>query len=297
VFTPAYLDVLRELATRAGLAPADARAPDREWSAAGIWLDEWGAGNGPTVLFLHGSGQTARVWDLLCGHLASRYHCVALDLPGHGRSDWADPDSYAIGRTALQLAPLITGPTTVVGLSRGGLIGLRLAAIEPRVEALAVLDIAPSVLTRREKGGEDLGTLLRTPVVRPTVEDFVALSHARNPRRDLGLLRTTIRHSVRQLPDGNWTWHWDPAMFAGDRADISGDLENDARAIGGPLLVVRGEHSPMLDPGEAARFAALPADGEYVTVPAAGHSIPGDNPAGLLAVLEPWLDRVTGSWR
>ena len=43
--------------------------------------------------------------------------------------------------------------------------------------------------------------------------------------------------------------------------------------------------------GQAAAFAALARDGTVVTVPDSAHNVQGDNPAGLLAAIRPFLDR------
>lgn len=48
---------------------------------------EWGGSDAPPVLLLHGLADHARVWQSLGETLASRYHVVAPDLPGHGQSD------------------------------------------------------------------------------------------------------------------------------------------------------------------------------------------------------------------
>jgi pimeloyl-ACP methyl ester carboxylesterase len=63
----------------------------------------------------------------------------------------------------------------------------------------------------------------------------------------------------------------------------------DAAAIGCPTLVVRGADSDVLGPDDAAEFATLVPDGRWVSVEDAGHNIQGDNPAGFLRVLDPFL--------
>src|SRR2546430_11456934 len=45
-------------------------------------------GRGRDVVLLHGWGLNLRVWDELAGALARRFRVIAIDLPGHGKSDW-----------------------------------------------------------------------------------------------------------------------------------------------------------------------------------------------------------------
>ena len=47
-------------------------------------------GRGKDLVLLHGWGLTLGVWDGLAHALARRFRVIAIDLPGHGRSDW-DP--------------------------------------------------------------------------------------------------------------------------------------------------------------------------------------------------------------
>ena len=51
---------------------------------AGTWPP---APDRATLLFIHGSGESARLWDAQVRALADAFNTVALDLPGHGGSD------------------------------------------------------------------------------------------------------------------------------------------------------------------------------------------------------------------
>src|SRR5262249_59015443 len=68
-------------------------------------------------------------------------------------------------------------------------------------------------------------------------------------------------------------------------------LAPQARAITCPTLILRGADSDLFSADQAAAFAALVRDGTTVTIPNSGHNVQGDNPAGLLAAIRPFLDR------
>ena len=109
----------------------------------------WGDGR-PELVLLHGGAQNAHTWDTVA--LALDRPLVAIDLPGHGHSDWrrrpaaTRPRSQRRrrGRRHPALAP--DGPT-VVGMSLGGHDRHRLAAPAPRARAAdwSLVDVTPGV--------------------------------------------------------------------------------------------------------------------------------------------------------
>jgi pimeloyl-ACP methyl ester carboxylesterase len=103
----------------------------------------------PTLLFVHGSGLDHSVWPLQARHFAYRgWNALALDLPGHGRSEGDLLTS--IEAMADWLASLIEGlgiaRAGLVGHSMGSLVTLACAARAPgRVERVALLGAAPAM--------------------------------------------------------------------------------------------------------------------------------------------------------
>ena len=64
-----------------------------------------------------------------------------------------------------------------------------------------------------------------------------------------------------------------------------------------PTLVVRGAESDVFHDEDAERLTRALPNGRWVKVAGAGHTVQGDNPAGLLAVLREFLDEVTAEPR
>ena len=92
-------------------------APGRSVSAL-VW------GTGPAeIVFIHGGGQNAHTWDTVA--LALDRPLVAIDLPGHGHSDWPgdsrvlDPRAMAED-VAVVIGRLAAHALLVVGMSLGG---------------------------------------------------------------------------------------------------------------------------------------------------------------------------------
>ncbi|MEN5305686.1 MULTISPECIES: alpha/beta fold hydrolase [unclassified Pseudomonas] len=118
------------------------------------YLDE---GQGPVVLWLHGSGPGASGFSNFKGNypqlVAAGYRNIVLDLPGFGRSDKPEDVRYELDYfvdcVAALLEQLGISRCTLLGNSLGGAIALGLALRQPqRVERLILL--APGGVEERE---------------------------------------------------------------------------------------------------------------------------------------------------
>ena len=155
----------------------------------------------------------------------------------------------------------------------------------------------PAAIERPE--GDQLATLMDFVMGEPargTVDDFVERARAFNPRRDPRLLRYSLLHNLRRLPDGTWTWKYDrrglsPEGFASVKRSLA-ELREGARAVTCPVLVVRGADSDAFSDADAARFAAALPDGRWVRVEHAGHTVQGDNPRDLVLALAGFLAEI-----
>ncbi|HEY9380041.1 MAG TPA: alpha/beta fold hydrolase [Burkholderiales bacterium] len=93
------------------------------------------------VVFLHGWGMRAGVWDVLRSQLAGR-NTRALDLPGYGAT--AAPGAYTLDAVVDRLASEAAAEIDLVGWSLGGLIALHWAARRPtQIRRLVLLSATP----------------------------------------------------------------------------------------------------------------------------------------------------------
>ncbi|MEM7524154.1 MAG: alpha/beta hydrolase, partial [Pseudomonadota bacterium] len=101
------------------------------------------AGEGPLVIFAHCSLGHSGLWKGVMSALAPEWRCVALDLPGHGKSDRGDQSislqDQASDDVAAAAARFGDGAAHVVGLSLGGAVMARTAARRPNVARSATL--------------------------------------------------------------------------------------------------------------------------------------------------------------
>jgi pimeloyl-ACP methyl ester carboxylesterase len=259
---------------------------------------DWGGGAATPVLFLHGGCLTARTWDLVCLALRTERRCLALDQRGHGDSEWSPALEYGTDAHVRDVVGVLdhfgVGRAVLVGQSMGALNAVALAAGHPdRVAGVVAVDVAPRVDAEGTQRIVDFVT--EAPAAGP-FDALLELAASFNPRRDRRLLRESLMHNLRPLPDGRWSWKYDrraisPEAVATIHAGIE-RLGTMARSVECPALVVRGASSDVVSDADAAAFAATFPHGRHATVPDAGHTVQGDNPRDLIEALRPFLRQV-----
>lgn len=105
-----------------------------------------GAPDAPPMLLLHALGEQAGSWTPVTAQFAAHYRVFALDMRGHGRSDW--PGTYSFQLMRDDVTGLIEGlglrEVTLVGHSMGGAVAYLVAIARPeQVSRLIVEDVPP----------------------------------------------------------------------------------------------------------------------------------------------------------
>jgi pimeloyl-ACP methyl ester carboxylesterase len=244
----------------------------------------FGAEGAPPVLLLHGGGQTRHAWGGTAEALAEDgWGPLAVDLRGHGESDWAPDGDYAFESFAADVAALALAcpsPPVLVGASLGGIASLLAVGYHAApARALVLVDVAPRIelagaqrimafMTAQPEGFASL----------EEVADAVAgyLPHRERPR-DLGGLAKNLRRG----DDGRLRWHWDPRFMTSDGPRVAGTdyterMDAAARALRIPTLLVRGRLSDLLSEAGAQHFLELVPHARYADVSGAGHMVAGD---------------------
>ncbi len=288
--TTEQLEHLRRALQKSGLEDVKAVLPqDHEVTLRGMrfhYLD-WGDSGKQPVLFLHGGGLTAHTWDVVCLALRDSYRCVALDQRGHGDSDWSETGDYSVQAYREDLESFVghlgLHNPVLVGQSLGGRNAISYTGRHSAdVKALVAVDIGPDF---RREGAHKIRDFMAMPAELDSVERFVERAMAFNPMRDERLLRRSLMHNLKQLPNGKWTWKYDRRFPRGAEEDVARSTEalwQDARQINCPTLVARGAHSEVFTDTDAERFATSLPKARWVRVENAGHTIQGDNPKGFL---------------
>lgn len=284
-------------ARASGIVPPSVVEPvSQPVEGAGVSLRyiDWGGEAPHPVVWLHGGGLTAHTWDLVCLALRDRYHCFALDLRGHGESGWPADGDYSLHRYSDDVGAMIDAlglmRPVLVGNSLGGQAAMLCAAERDDVDGLVLVDVGPEPDIR---GSRRIIRALSEPQEFSDLESAVQRALKLNPRRDPDALRSSVRHNLRRLDNGSWTWKYDSRAFGSLSTDVmderTGDLWRSVDQVTCPVLIARGADSDVFTQEQADVLAARLARAEVRTVADAGHTVQGDNPRGLVAALEPFL--------
>lgn len=255
----------------------------------------WGE-SPPELVLIHGGGQNAHTWDTVALVLARPL--VAIDLPGHGHSDWPQESTWLDASAmaddlALVIEHFAPEARAVIGMSLGGATAIALAVRHPHlVRRLLLVDITPGVNGDK---ASDITAFLSGPETFATFDEILERTILFNPTRSEASLRRGVLHNSVQAPDGSWAWRHQvgrPTVDTGlhvERADFHA-LWDALQAIGVPVLLVRGSLSPVVDDEDEAEFRRRrPAD-SVILVEGAGHSIQGDRPVELARIIEGFVE-------
>ena len=251
----------------------------------------WGAETGPPQLVLvHGGAQNAHTWDTVA--LALGRPLLAVDLPGHGHSDGGPEGSVSAGSNGRDLAAVVAelAPDArgVVGMSLGGMSSIALAAHAPElVRALVLVDITPGV--NAEKAAP-VTNFVNGPASFDSFDDILARTIEHNPGRSESSLRRGILHNAVQRDDGSWVWRY--ARFRTEPSAAHPEFGDWWEAVSGlrvPVMLVQGLAWSVVDDADIAELRRRQPGVRVEGVEGAGHSIQGDRPLELAALIEDFL--------
>jgi len=259
-----------------------------------LHVSEWGAGNDEVVIAWHGLARTGRDMDHIAARLAERYRVICPDTLGRGLSQWSPEPAleYCLAfyeRQALSLLDQM-GVTRChwLGTSMGGAIGLRAAAgaLTGRIRRLVLNDIGPQLadaaITR-------IRTYAGSPPAFGTMGELE--QYFRTIYQPYGWLgddhwRLLTETSMRRLPDGRVTPHYDPAMVQQFTHHPDDYLQWDAwDRLTLPVLCLRGESSDLLLPQTADAMRQRGPRAVVVTIAGCGHA-PALNTPEQFALVE-----------
>ena len=246
----------------------------------------WGDG-APGLVLVHGGAQNAHTFDTVA--LALQRPLLALDLPGHGHSDPSPYPSSAIAKHARDIASAIeqltSPPIALVGMSLGGLCSILVASERPDlVRHLVLIDITPGVNADKAKHITDF---VNGPTSFDDFDELLARTIEHNPTRSISSLRRGIVHNALQRADGTWVWRHQQHPRSELAAPPTGDLWVRLGSLTMPVTLLRAMNvgSVVDDADEAELVRRLPR-ANVVHVQNAGHSIQGDQPLELAALIE-----------
>lgn len=271
---------------------------------------EWGAGDAPLVVLVHGGRDQKRSWDWVARALAGRYRVIAHDLRGHGSSEWVSDGEYGVMDHVFDLASLMDHleayDVTLIGHSLGGNIAVRYAGLFPeRIKSLVAIEgLGPSPKMLAERAAEKPEARLRDwieqrrKLSKRTARKMAGFDEALGRMRGAhGHLSDDYLHhltqtGIRENEDGTVSWRYDPAALGRSPSDITND---EFRAlwtqITCPSWLVYGEKSWASNPAHDGRAALFP-NAHVTEVESAGHWLHHDQFDAFMNGLDAFLASV-----
>lgn len=253
-------------------------------------------GEGLPVLALAGLTRNGGDFDHVAPHLRG-VRLVRLDARGRGRSDFTGPETYNVWQEAKDAVSLLDdlgiGRAAILGTSRGGLVGMVLAATaKDRLLGVALNDVGPVI--EPEGLGVIAGYLGRRPAQTTWEEAAKARAGLWTRFQDVPHERWLheVRNHYEETPEG-LELRYDPrlreAFLPKDDAPFPPLWPFFDALDGLPVAVLRGEASDILSPATLEEMRRRRPDMIVAEVPGRGHVPFLDEPEAL-AALHAWLD-------
>jgi len=234
-----------------------------------------------TLIAWHGLARHGGDFAALARELGSEWRIIAPDTPGRGLSSWSlfPAHDYLYSHYITIAVALLDhyelDQVDWLGTSMGGLLGMLIAADtqhRSRISRLILNDVGP------ELNKEGLIALSSYFGVIHRFNNFADLkAELTQHYASFGITceeewRELALNSARRLPDGNWTYHFDPRIGEQFIHDTPRDTWADWANIRCPLMVIRGETSTLLDAETLPKMAEVQPTLTTLTVTGCGHA-------------------------
>ncbi len=237
----------------------------------------------PPLLFVHGVGSTAAIWDYQLEPFGVDRLCAAVELRGNGTLK-PDPDPATINRQAyaqdvVTVADALEAERFVlVGCSLGGAVAFELWRRARERIAAMVLVGAFARYPDGERYAEQICAQARE------IGDMRAFGELRASK--LGLPAARLRETVEQYGCKSVE-----CFIASTRATWTGDYVDLLTNIDVPVLVVHGEHDVVAPAERSVEISSGIARAQLVELRGAGHVANADAPVAFNALVYGFLER------
>jgi len=152
------------------------RAASKFVPAGGLRWHVEDMGSGPVALLLHGTGASTHSWRKFAPILAQRFRVIAIDLPGHGFSEWPPRTSHlTLPHMAQAIAALLNvlhvKPEIGIGHSAGAAILCRMA-LDHRIEPKAIISLNGAFMPFGGPASQFFGGIAKLLFLNPFVPRF-----------------------------------------------------------------------------------------------------------------------------
>ncbi len=248
---------------------------------------DWGTNGKQPLIMLHGIGRVAHTFDHLAAPFAQNYHVMAVDMRGHGDSDWDPKGAYLVEdyvkdieglAEQLQLRNIV-----IWGNSTGGRVAQVFAGLHPDLVAAVISeDVGPERpreiaerLTSRIPQEDEKGWA--------SEDELVAQLRAGNSRTSEEILRAYAHFGSKRRADGRIIWKRDPKIANGF---VPTELWRLVRQIKSPTIYILGGRSTIVPAETQEQLRRALPQVQIVTMPGLGHYPSEENAKDFLAIVD-----------
>jgi 3-oxoadipate enol-lactonase len=245
-----------------------------------------------TIVFAHGLLWSEKIFENQIDALQDRYRCISFDFRGQGQTavtrSGYDMETLYADTTSL-IEALGAAPCHFVGVSMGGMVGLRMAARRPElIKSLALFATSADVETEeKKKSYRTLTFIARIFGLRLVADRIMPVMFGKS------FLNDPHRAGVRR--------QWRQNVMANRRIGITraviGVIErkpiyDQINKITAPTLIARGDEDVAISMEQANRIHSRIAGSKLAIIPHAGHTPTVEEPAVVNGLLENLLHSI-----
>ena len=237
---------------------------------------------GPALVFVHGVGSTAAIWDRQLEAFQDRNRCLAIELRGNGvPKPEPDPAQITRGGYALDVLSVCdalgVADFTIVGCSLGGVVAFELWLQKPeRIDAMVIAGSFARYPNARAYA-DSIREAVKQAGSMPAFAQMRAAKLGLPPER---LAETVDQMACKEIP----------SYLAATEATWTGDYSATLPMINVPVLVTCGERDTVAPPELSQQIAEGITGSQFELVPNAGHVANADNAPAFNTMLASFLD-------
>ena len=257
-----------------------------------LYID-YGSEGRPYVVLLHGLNGNAHAFDLVAPNLTASHHVIALDLRGHGDSQWGPPDGYTppnyLGDIGAFLKALSIEKASFIGSSMGGAMAMIFATLAPNiVDRLVLNDIGAEIVIEAPGPAQPTLTDRRFRTIADATRFYRESFHPAAVLPELVAEKLTA-DSVKISEGGLLVWKTDPAVNSGAATGGASagrviQMWSFYQKVKAPVLIVRGAESTALTRETVSKMLSVLPGTRAVEVPGVGHTPWLNEPVALQAL-------------
>jgi len=275
------------------VAAAQSNPADKFVTVNGLRIHylEWGSPDKPPLIMLHGIARVAHTFDHIAPHFAPKYHVMAVDMRGHGESDWDPKGAYLVEDYVKDIeglaAQLRLRNIVIWGNSTGGRVAQVFAGLHPElVSAVISEDVGPERpreiadgMTARLKREDETGWA--------SEEELFAQQKRGNAQTDENVLRALVHYGTKRRPDGRLIWRRDPAIGNGF---IPTELWRFVREIKPRIIYILGGRSTIVPQATQDELKKVLPQAQIVTIAGTGHYPSEEKAEEFLGLVDKFLE-------